>query len=71
MSMLASVKSLGRRRYAGSISVLSLSGVALAKTDAASVVKNNSCLCAFVANILSQLYKKANNVGIVDKGDIL
>jgi len=61
MSMLASVKSLGRRRFAGPISVLS----------AASVVKNNSCLCAFVANILSQLYKKANNVGFVDEGDIL
>jgi len=59
MSMLASVKSLGRRRFAGSISVLSLSGVALAKTDAASlcphvlggyVAKHDSCLSAFVAN---------------------
>ncbi len=41
MSMLASVKSLGRRRYAGSISAFS----------AASVAKNDSCLSAFVAII--------------------
>jgi len=37
MAMLASVKSLGRRRYAGSISVFS--------------VVNNSCLSVFVAKI--------------------
>ncbi len=41
MSMLASVKSLGQRRYAGSISAFSVP----------SVVNNNSCLSDFVAKI--------------------